>query len=162
MQRCAELHAILRNGTRFTSNDFGVDKSNKKIINSKQGVYIAFQKEEVGHGGERIVRVGETTDLYRRLRRHYGNPQNDAFGDNLPMVNSKEMKRFMVDKITFKIISTDAKPEYREVLKNKIYLTILNCEECNHKFLWQKDSINNINNYELDDNDMSYICDHLL
>ncbi|MEQ8154919.1 MAG: hypothetical protein ABRQ25_08575 [Clostridiaceae bacterium] len=51
---CCKLHKMLRNLERFR---FPFDK--KSI--PKNGVYILFEKNEYGHDGDRIVRIGTHT-----------------------------------------------------------------------------------------------------
>lgn len=64
---CAELHALLQNAERHS---FPFDA---KAI-PKNGIYVLFEKEEKGHGADRIVRIGTHTgnnQLRSRLHQHF-------------------------------------------------------------------------------------------
>jgi hypothetical protein len=70
---CAELHAWA-NGLKLFS--FPYDES--KV--PQNGIYILFEKGELGHGGNRIVRIGThtgTNQLQSRLRQHFLNSNKD-------------------------------------------------------------------------------------
>lgn len=70
---CGELHAWANTLTLF---HFPYDES--KI--PENGLYILFEKGEVGHGGNRIVRIGTHTgqnQLRSRLRQHFLNSNKD-------------------------------------------------------------------------------------
>ncbi len=51
---CARLHAVIRN---LEVHPFPVDKKRVPL----NGVYVLFEKRELGHGGMRIVRIGSHT-----------------------------------------------------------------------------------------------------
>ena len=51
---CVRLHAVIRNSE---AHPFPVDKKRMPL----NGVYVLFEKREIGHGGMRIVRIGSHT-----------------------------------------------------------------------------------------------------
>jgi hypothetical protein len=67
---CEQLHNILRKGKRF---DFisGFNGLPEK------GIYVLYEKNEIGHGGDRIVRIGthgtnkENNEFISRLKQHF-------------------------------------------------------------------------------------------
>ena len=70
---CEELHKILWEGKRFS---FQADLNGLP----KNGIYILFQKDEYGHGGERIVRIGTHTgqnQLPSRIKQHFIDENKD-------------------------------------------------------------------------------------
>ena len=72
MSVCADLHKLAWRGTRF-SFPFAVNQ----IPN---GIYVLFEKGEVAHEAERIVRIGTHTgdrQLPSRMREHFVNKNKD-------------------------------------------------------------------------------------
>lgn len=72
-KHCHELHKIFNNMKKLT-----FPFSNKDI--PKNGIYILFQKEEIGHDLDRIVRIGTHTgegQLRSRLYQHFLNENKD-------------------------------------------------------------------------------------
>lgn len=70
---CEELHKILWEGKLFR---FPVEL---KAIPSN-GIYILFQNDELGHGGDRIVRIGTHTgqdQLPSRIKQHFIDENKD-------------------------------------------------------------------------------------
>lgn len=70
---CTELHKILLDSTR---HQFPFDE--KQI--PKNGIYIVFEKGELGHQLDRIVRIGTHTgnnQLRSRLKQHFVNENKD-------------------------------------------------------------------------------------
>ena len=72
-KECEAIHALAwnldRHGFPFSESSFPLN-----------GIYILFEKEENGHGGERIVRVGTHTgykQLRSRLKQHFLNENKD-------------------------------------------------------------------------------------
>ncbi len=64
---CCELHELLTNLTRF---EFPFEADDIP----RNGIYVLFEKGELGHGGDRIVRVGTHTgenQLRSRLHQHF-------------------------------------------------------------------------------------------
>ena len=66
-QICHNIHQLFNGMQRFSFpfNDSEIPKN---------GIYILFEKEEIGHGGDRIVRVGTHTgidQLRSRLKQHF-------------------------------------------------------------------------------------------
>ncbi len=71
--RCEILHKELRKLPRYS---FPFEK--KDIPNN--GIYVLFQKGEIAHGGDRIVRIGTHTGINQlpsRLKQHFVNPNKD-------------------------------------------------------------------------------------
>jgi hypothetical protein len=72
---CQELHLLFSNSNLFL-HSFPF----KKNLIPNNGVYILYQKGEVGHSCMRIVRVGTHTgdnQLLSRLKQHFLNPNKD-------------------------------------------------------------------------------------
>ncbi len=72
-RHCCELHQIV-NGMERIRFPF-----RNKII-PDNGLYILFEREELGHGGDRIVRIGTHTgegQLRSRLYQHFLNENKD-------------------------------------------------------------------------------------
>lgn len=70
---CAELHRIVNELPRFHF------PFNDKLI-PKNGIYIVFEKDETGHGIDRIVRIGTHTgmnQLRSRLKQHFVHANKD-------------------------------------------------------------------------------------
>lgn len=70
---CDKLHRLFNNMERFS---FPFDE--EKI--PKNGIYVLFEKREMGHGVDRIVRVGTHTgedQLRSRLKQHFLNENKD-------------------------------------------------------------------------------------
>ncbi len=70
---CTELHRLVHGGRRFSYpfNPLGIPKN---------GIYVLFEKGEVGHGGDRIVRMGTHTgegQLPSRLQQHFSLSNKD-------------------------------------------------------------------------------------
>ena len=66
-KECKDLHDYVRNLKRYA---FPFDKNEVY----KNGVYILFEKNEFGHNGDRIVRIGSHTgndNLVKRLEEHF-------------------------------------------------------------------------------------------
>jgi hypothetical protein len=76
---CEQLHNILREkGRRYQTEDI----KNKKI-DTKKGIYILYQENERGHGGDRIVRIGthgtsrDNEEFLSRLTQHFIDENKD-------------------------------------------------------------------------------------
>ena len=66
---CGKLHTLLQSGIRF---DFSMGYNQIP----DDGIYIMFEKGEVAHGGDRIVRIGTHTgdkQLTSRIFQHFEN-----------------------------------------------------------------------------------------
>ncbi len=66
---CEQLHILCREGKRF---DFSMGYTSIPL----NGIYIMFEKGEVAHGGDRIVRIGTHTgdkQLKSRIYQHFEN-----------------------------------------------------------------------------------------
>ena len=72
-KECEKIHEYTRGLERYTF-PFNKDKI------CKNGVYILFEKNEFGHNGERIVRIGSHTgndNLIKRLEEHFYKENKD-------------------------------------------------------------------------------------
>ena len=72
-ESCKRLHLLFREMKRFK---FPFDEK----LMPKNGIYILFEKDENGHNGERIVRIGTHTgqnQLPSRLKQHFINENKD-------------------------------------------------------------------------------------
>lgn len=70
---CAQLHQLFHS---LDVHSFPIDFSN--IPNN--GIYLLFEKGEIGHGGKRIVRIGTHTgndQLKSRIQQHFLNEVKD-------------------------------------------------------------------------------------
>ena len=70
---CSELHKIVNKMERF---EFPFNREDIP----KNGLYILFEKNELGHDGDRIVRIGTHTgqsQLRSRLKQHFMNENKD-------------------------------------------------------------------------------------
>lgn len=66
---CSQLHMLLRRGKRF---DYSMGYKSLPV----NGIYIMFEKGEIAHGGDRIVRIGTHTgdkQLKSRIYQHFEN-----------------------------------------------------------------------------------------
>jgi len=66
---CEKLHTLIREGQRFNFST-GYD------LIPKNGIYVMFEKGEIAHGGDRIVRIGTHTgsnQLKSRIYQHFEN-----------------------------------------------------------------------------------------
>lgn len=72
-KECEFVHELARNLKRHTFSFLPV----KPL---KNGIYILFERDEEGHGGDRIVRVGTHTgdnQLHSRLKQHFLHENKD-------------------------------------------------------------------------------------
>src|SRR5690606_13641211 len=70
---CTKLHQIIQNLPRFS---FPFDAT----AIPKNGIYFLFERDEFGHDGERIVRIGTHTgdnQLPSRLQQHFVTENKD-------------------------------------------------------------------------------------
>lgn len=77
---CSSLHSLVRSLPRHTFPPSGQ-------VRDGDGIYLVFEVGEVGHGGERVVRVGSHTgagNLFARLREHVtANKDRSIFRKNI-------------------------------------------------------------------------------
>ena len=70
---CHDIHQLFNAMQRFS-----FPFNDNEIPNN--GIYILFEKREVGHSGDRVVRVGTHTginQLRSRLKQHFVNEKKD-------------------------------------------------------------------------------------
>jgi len=109
---CEELHKLFNNMKRFTF------PFNEKGI-SENGIYILFEKNELAHGGNRIVRIGTHTgnnQLKSRLKQHFLNENKDRsiFRKNIGRAllnknNDPFLKQWEID-----LTTREAKQEHQQ------------------------------------------------
>jgi hypothetical protein len=96
MDKCAELHKLFSSMKRF---DFKFQESEIP----RNGIYILFENGELGHGTDRIVRVGTHTgqnQLPSRLKQHFltKNKDRSIFRKNVGRaILNKNKDPFSVD-----------------------------------------------------------------
>jgi len=69
---CRRLHTIINEGRRFDYSMFSIESD----AIPHNGIYIMFEKGEIGHEGDRIVRIGTHTgdkQLRSRIYQHFEN-----------------------------------------------------------------------------------------
>lgn len=133
---CETLHRIIRRGKRL---DFKSDLSALPL----NGVYIMFEKNEVGHGGERIVRIGinkEQDRLRDRIINHYkGTTQNSTFrkhiGTCLDNGTEQDISAYIQSNISFAVIKVNDKAQ-REELEKRLIATVAQCKDCWPSAMW--------------------------
>lgn len=98
---CDILHKELNKLERFS---FPIDKN--KIFSN--GIYVLFEKDEKGHSGDRIVRIGTHTGsnkLFSRLKEHFQTENKDRsiFRKNIGrcMLNKENSEYLKVWEIDF-------------------------------------------------------------
>lgn len=150
-KECEQLHRILGKGKKynFAFNDARLNKS---------GLYVFYQIDEFGHGGDRIVRIGQTSkSLCKRLSQHfYGNKDKSIFRksigrvilqfekDRLKEWNEKgtrdadaeaAVSYFLKDNFYFKAIVVEDK-KLRDELEKKMIATVSQCNQCKPSVSW--------------------------
>lgn len=133
---CKTLHEIIRKGKRFNFN-------NDKSTIPSNGVCIMFEKNEIAHGGERIVYIGINEKLDRlpkRINNHYkGTTRKSIFRKHIGtcLVNGAEqdISAYMQANISFAIIEVNDKVQRKE-LKKRIIATISQCQNCKPSAMW--------------------------
>lgn len=98
---------ILKNAKMYRYENVGE-------ITDGQGVYVMFEEGQLGKDGmPRIVRIGQASDLQKRLKNHYnGNSDNSAFRRHVKsaLVNSgfpaeeKDVSAYIQKNISYAII----------------------------------------------------------
>lgn len=138
---CAKLHSILREGRIF---DFESREKFREYLRNipnftVNGVYFMFEKDEIGHDGMRIVRVGinKKRILVERLNTHInGNIENSIFRKHLFNILGSEEKvtDHIAKNIRFCVISD---PENRrEEIEKKSIAEISKCADCKPSNSW--------------------------
>lgn len=116
--KCEILHRELRRLHRYSF------PFNKKDIPAN-GVYILFQKGEMAHDGDRIVRIGTHTganQLPSRLQQHFVNPNKDRsiFRKNIGRCLLNMRKDPYLEKWEFDLTSVENKRRYSHLI-DKVY-----------------------------------------
>jgi hypothetical protein len=114
---CSELHKVVNNLLRY---HFPFD--DKDI--PKNGIYIIFEKGEVGHGSDRIVRVGTHTganQLRSRLKQHFikENKDRSIFRKNIGrcFLNAEDDPYLKIWELDY--TSSEGKAKYAHLIKPK-------------------------------------------
>lgn len=161
MINCAKLHDIVRRGVRYRFNPAydGTKNSNLFVLTGKEndsnytakiplnGVYIMFENNELGHNGERIVRIGINSQqdrLPQRIKTHFtGTTRRSIFrkhiGSCLKNVSAEslenEISTYIRNNISFVIIEVNDKTQ-RENLEKELITTVSNCSDCTCSSVW--------------------------
>ena len=158
---CSKLHDIVRRGVRYRFNPAydGTMSSSLFVLTGKEndanyvaklpknGVYIMFEKNEHGHNGERIVRIGINSQqdrLPQRIKTHYtGTTRRSIFRKhigsclrNVPAESlENEISAYIRNNISFVIIEVNDKTQ-RENLEKELISTVSNCNDCSCSPNW--------------------------
>lgn len=114
-RECKGLHDYVRSLKRYT---FPFDKDEVY----KNGVYILFEKNEFGHNGDRIVRIGSHTgndNLVKRLEEHFlkENKDRSIFRKNIGRALLNKNSDSYLDIWDIDLTSKKAREEYRPFIK---------------------------------------------
>ena len=114
-RECKDLHDYVRSLKRYT---FPFDKNEVY----KNGVYILFEKNEFGHNGDRIVRIGSHTgndNLAKRLEEHFlkENKDRSIFRKNIGRALLNKNSDSYLDIWDIDLTSKKAREEYRPFIK---------------------------------------------
>lgn len=158
---CSKLHDIVRRGIRYRFNPAydGTMSSNLFVLTGKEndanydaklpknGVYIMFEKNELGHNGERIVRIGINSQqdrLPQRIKTHFtGTTRRSIFRKhigsclrNVPAESlENEISAYIRNNISFVIIEVNDKTQ-RENLEKELISTVSKCNDCSCSPNW--------------------------
>ena len=114
-KECKDLHDYVRNLKRYA---FPFDKNEVY----KNGVYILFEKNEFGHNGDRIVRIGSHTgndNLVKRLEEHFlkENKDRSIFRKNIGRALLNKNSDSYLDIWDIDLTSKKARTEYQPFIK---------------------------------------------
>lgn len=114
-RECKDLHDYVRSLKRYT---FPFDKNEVY----KNGVYILFERNEFGHNGDRIVRIGSHTgndNLVKRLEEHFlkENKDRSIFRKNIGRALLNKNSDSYLDIWDIDLTSKKAREEYRPFIK---------------------------------------------
>ena len=114
-KECKDLHDYVRNLKRYA---FPFDKNEVY----KNGVYILFEKNEFGHNGDRIVRIGSHTgndNLVKRLEEHFlkENKDRSIFRKNIGRALLNKNSDSYLDIWDIDLTSKKARTEYQSFIK---------------------------------------------
>jgi hypothetical protein len=126
---CDKLYQILEQGQKFGADDV-------KKIQEISGLYFAFEKDGRHNGGGRVIRVGATGNLKKRITHHFSGSKNgDRFCEcinyalkNNQMADTKKEVAAYLSNCYFVLVQADEKEAYR--LKSLSVSTIANCKDC--------------------------------
>lgn len=114
-RECKDLHDYVRSLKRYT---FPFDKNEVY----KNGVYILFERNEFGHNGDRIVRIGSHTgndNLVKRLEEHFlkENKDRSIFRKNIGRALLNKNSDSYLDIWDIDLTSKKARTEYQSFIK---------------------------------------------
>jgi len=109
-KECDILHKIVCSMER---HHFPFDES----AIPQDGIYVLFQKSEIGHGAERIVRIGThtgTNQLPSRLKQHFLNENKDRsiFRKNIGRAILRKMKDPFLKQWEIDLTAREARDKY--------------------------------------------------
>jgi len=135
--QCLKLHEILRRGKVF---DFKSGDKFKDYLETfkdfpRNGIYLMFEKGEIGHGGKRIVRIGINTEgtLINRLNGHInGAMRSSVFRRHLFRIlgSEKAVTKYIKNRVSFCVISCPDDLHARRKLEENIIGMVSNCNDC--------------------------------
>jgi hypothetical protein len=137
---CEQLHRILLDGEKFEF-PFKLPIDN--------GIYIFYDKNEQGHCGDRIVRIGthkKDNNLRTRMRQHFGgNKKSSVFRkhigrallhkDNHEAEIENKISEYLKNNFYFRLLEVDSK-EKRLLLEQRLIGTVSKCEDCKPSESW--------------------------
>jgi Fe-S cluster biosynthesis and repair protein YggX len=114
---CNELHNMVNDMRRYT---FPFDE--KRL--PKNGIYILFEKEELAHGGDRIVRVGThqgDNRLISRLKEHFiiENKDRSIFRKNIGRAILNKRDKVFLEQWNWDLTSRVNREKYLPLLNIK-------------------------------------------
>lgn len=157
-KRCHDLHNLLKNQKKY---DFSFDE--KDI--PQNGIYVLFQKGEIGHDTDRIVRIGTHTgnnQLRSRLKQHFLNENKDRsiFRKNIGrcLLNKKKdkyldiweldlTKRVNKDKyisLIDKEYQVKIEKEITKLLQDNFYFIVIKVDDKNLRLMMESKLISTV------------------
>jgi hypothetical protein len=120
---CEKLHRIFQFGKEFNFE-------NSKDIPSESGILVMFEKGENVHNQPRIVHIGQTKNLNRRInRQHYRGVGKSVLRRHihasLSASNNSKLTReiitnYLKTRCKFKVFLFDLSERERIIIKNKL------------------------------------------
>ena len=113
-QLCQEIHQLFERQVR---HQFPFDKQEIP----RNGIYVLFEQGEVGHQGERIVRVGTHTgsnQLRSRLKQHFikENKDRSIFRKNIGRAILQQTQDPFLEQWELNLTTRAAKEKYKDVV----------------------------------------------